>query len=312
MQACIPLGMPNVCVAGPNPVTTCPTLDLATQCENDWFPDLADWTGEFEIVSGPAQEGDMCCYEAQVLTGLGCVGGRPFLVDEQPLTAPPQPLAHGWTASTGAPRVVDRSPMERAALAESWTREALAEHASIASFARFALELLAAGADAELVEAAHRAALDEIEHARLCFALASAYAGAPIGPGPIPIPSHVEVSAELADLAVRVAREGCVGETIAAVVAAERLEHTRDPAEREALRVIAADEARHAELAWRTVVWAIGRGGDAVRRAVLDALEEVQRAAIEPSPFAAVAALALRDVVGPAMRALEPRCAPTN
>jgi hypothetical protein len=47
------------------------------------------------------------------------------------------------------------------------------------------LELLALGAPAELVEKAHVAALDEIEHARICFALASAYGGERYGPGPL-------------------------------------------------------------------------------------------------------------------------------
>jgi hypothetical protein len=112
------------------------------------------------------------------------------------------------------------------------------------------------------------------------------------------------VTPDLADLAVRVARKGCVGETIAAVVAAARLEQARDPAERAELEVIAADDARHAELAWRTVLWAIRRGGDAVRRAALDALMDERRAAIEASPFDGLAVLALRDVIGPAARAL--------
>src|SRR6185369_11435722 len=100
-----------------------------------------------------------------------------------------------------------------------WTRDGLFEHASVASFGRFALELLAAGAPAALVEDAHRAALDEVRHARLCFDLASAYAGEAIAPGAFPFEGRVEVTSDLASIASRAAREGCIGETIAAAVA---------------------------------------------------------------------------------------------
>ncbi|MCA9546694.1 MAG: ferritin-like domain-containing protein, partial [Myxococcales bacterium] len=58
-------------------------------------------------------------------------------------------------------------PAQRARLADHWTRQALAEHASVASFARFALHLMAVGAPPDLLVATHQAGLDEIEHARL-------------------------------------------------------------------------------------------------------------------------------------------------
>ncbi len=56
---------------------------------------------------------------------------------------------------------------EREALADRWTRDATYEHASIASFARVTLDLLALGAPAALVSGAQRAGLDEVEHARI-------------------------------------------------------------------------------------------------------------------------------------------------
>src|SRR5262249_55284357 len=144
--------------------------------------------------------------------------------------------------------------------------------ASVASFARFSLALLAAGAPADLVALAHQAALDEIQHARLCFALASRYAGEEIAPGPFPLGAEIPVSASLVAIAVSTVEEGCIGETMAAVIAAEQLARATDPAVRAALARIAADEARHAELAWRTVAWAVRAGGSEVRAAVAEVL----------------------------------------
>ncbi len=51
--------------------------------------------------------------------------------------------------------------------------------------------------------------------------------------------------------------EGCVGETLAARQANESREAATEPAVRAALARIADDEARHAELAWQVVAWAL-------------------------------------------------------
>src|SRR5688572_10054793 len=77
------------------------------------------------------------------------------------------------------------SARERAA--EYWANAGLFEHASVAAFARFALQLLALGAPADLVASAQAAMADEIEHARLCFGLAWRYRGRSVGPSALPI-----------------------------------------------------------------------------------------------------------------------------
>jgi hypothetical protein len=182
-----------------------------------------------------------------------------------------------WSAEGVAPRVTGLTEVEREALAATWARDGLLEHASVASFARFSLDLLAAGAPADLVEAAHMAALDEVRHARLCFALASAYRGATVEPGPFPCGESVRVESSLSALAVAAVKEGCVGETIAAILAAEQLAAATDPAVRAVLATIAEDEARHAELAFRAVAWAIRAGGEPVRAAVAAAFADAER-----------------------------------
>jgi hypothetical protein len=213
----------------------------------------------------------------------------------------------------------------RRILAAHWSGVALLEHASVASFARFSLQLMAVGAPASLVEGAHRAALDEIEHARLTFRLASRYEGRPLGPGPLPFDGAVAVDASLTALAASTAQEGCVGETVGASEANALLESARDPEVRAALTLIARDEASHAELAWQTVRWAIDQGGEAVHRAVSDAFDGALRAAHEardpaeatphaaalaehgmwlPSALSIIRRRAVDEVVRPALSAL--------
>jgi hypothetical protein len=157
-------------------------------------------------------------------------------------------------------------------LAAAWARDAATEHASIASFARFIHELLAFGAPAELVRAATRAMTDEIAHAEACFALATRFRGAPVGPGKLR--THDAPPAGDLETAVRRAiSEGCVGETLSALVAEAALLGATDPDVRRVLGKIVRDEARHSELAWRFVAWAVEQGGEPVALAAQDQLQ---------------------------------------
>jgi hypothetical protein len=115
---------------------------------------------------------------------------------------------------------------------------------------------------------------DEIEHARLCFALASAYARRPLGPGQLAIDDALAGADDLVAAAVAAVHEGCVDETLAALQAEAARAAATDPAVRRALDRIADDEARHAALAWRFVRWAIDTGGEEVRTAVAAAFAD--------------------------------------
>jgi hypothetical protein len=66
--------------------------------------------------------------------------------------------------------------------------------------------------------------------------------------------------------------EGCVGESVAAVQAGVAAELSSDPEARQLLRRIAADEARHAELAWSYVAWASRTDPTATREGIAAAL----------------------------------------
>jgi hypothetical protein len=164
-------------------------------------------------------------------------------------------------------------------LAEAWLKDALEEHASVAAFARFSMLLLSVGAPPELVIASQRASLDEVEHARACFALARRYGGRDVGPGPLGVEDSVH-ALSLAELVELTVAEGCVGETLGALMAADQLTRVTDPEVARILRRIAKDEARHAELAWKFLAWALTQGlpevEAAARRALDTATEQLQ------------------------------------
>ncbi len=232
-------------------------------------------------------------------SGGSCCGfGRPFLVGHDPRVAASVERAD-WRASL-APEVASLSPSERARLARHWTEAGRMEHASIAAFARFALQLLSLGAPPDLVVAAQRAMEDETRHAQLAFGLASAYAGAEVGPGPLDVRGSLEAM-DLRSIVATTFAEGCIGETVATLEASEALADLgdRDPAVAAVLTVIATDEARHAELAWRSVAWMVQTFGQAAR----DALEDAVRASLAEPPRP-VHDEALRGIVLPLSTAL--------
>src|SRR5260221_3062311 len=152
------------------------------------------------------------------------------------------------------PHVDELAAEVRAVLAARWTEVGLMEHASIAANARFALELLSLGAPPDLVRGAQEAMADETQHARDAFALASAYAGRPVGPGALDV-SRALSSSEPVEVVRTAILEGCIGETVVAVEAAEALATAEDEAGRSALQRVVADETRHAELVSRFGQW---------------------------------------------------------
>lgn len=238
-------------------------------------------TGEGEVttVHNPWDTGstEACCYPTLETEDLvvTCLVGRPFLDAGQPVVADLAP-GPGWSRGP-APRVATLTPAERAVLAEAWAADARVEHASVAAFARTTLELMRVGAPAELLAAVQAAAADEVRHAELSFALASAYAGVPVGPGAFPLGPALPLRTDLADIAAATFREGCVGETVVALLSARAAEGADDRACRALLSRVARDEARHAELAWRTLAWALDAGGEAVARAVANEVEHLLR-----------------------------------
>lgn len=253
---------------------TCKTdADCDGECLGTEIQGCSELRREFACVSPE----DMCLADADCEEGTcdgrrcvpyhGC--GRPFLVEQVErlaeielrgdwLEASPGRAHASSVAAVGGMTVEDLTDAERARLAEHWARAGLMEHASIAAFARFTLQLLALGAPVELVELSNAATADETKHARRCFGQASRFADRVLGPSALGMHGALgEVN--LAEVVELVLLEGCVGETVAALEAGAARDRATDAEVRALLGEIADDEARHAELAWSFVRWALDR-----------------------------------------------------
>ena len=250
------------CAATDNPYSTlwvCFEPDQNNQCSYDeecvlsvfscGLTDSGDAVLCGPIMTPPFADGD-CCY---VVAG-GCAIGRPFTVAGVARIAQSEERSD-WVF-TIAPGTEDLDEATRAALADAWVREAQAEHASVASFSRFVLQLLAVGAPAELVTAAQRAIEEELLHARIGFGLASHYGRRPIGPGPLDIADSLGAS-DLRSIAKSVAREGAIAETVSAAIVQSAADIASEPSVKVVLKRIAGEELKHAELAWLFLRWAL-------------------------------------------------------
>jgi hypothetical protein len=181
----------------------------------------------------------------------------------------------------------------RIAIAAQWRVNAQTEHASVAAFANLTLALVALGAPERLVEAAQRDGVDETRHARMCFALASAIDGETHAPGPFP---HAARSPRrfggrtwtLAGLAIESVVDGALHEGVSARSMAQLARVCEEPRVKDLLRVLAADEARHAMHGWEVVKWCVAEGGAPVIAALSGALAALPDRLNERLPAAAI------------------------
>ena len=227
------------------------------------------------------REDGSCCSWVVLQVQARCPpAGRPFTV-EGSARVPSVVERDDWSRPC-APRLQGLDASTRATLAQAWAREACFEAASVASFSRFVLQLMSLAAPPELLVQAQAAIADEVRHARALFGLASAYAGHSLGPGDLAVDHALENTSDPIDVAVSLASEGCIAETISAMQLAVAAERAEDPEVRALLAGIAEDELRHAELAWSALGWMLMRGDDTMRTAVAD----VFRRATEQVPDA--------------------------
>ncbi|MBL8614138.1 MAG: ferritin-like domain-containing protein, partial [Deltaproteobacteria bacterium] len=180
-------------------------------------------------------------------------------------------------------------------IADRWAQLGRMEHASVGSFARFSLELLALGAPPELLTEAAAAMADEVRHARSCFGLAEALGGAPVSPGALDLSgslAHLDRSVDVHAIFTALLTEACVVETVAAAQAERALAAAVDPAVRAVLATIVADEARHAAYGWRCARWMLGAHPElrGLVRPLLARLAPADQALPPADPHAAILA----------------------
>jgi len=219
---------------------------------------------------------------AFVWSGFVTTVGRVLRVGGQPRTAR-RALGEGWR-DDAVPSLSGIARLERAALAEAWSTYGALEQASVPAYGRVAEALVSLGAPSELVERSHLAALDEIRHARRCYALASAYGGGVARrPGDLPelrariIDEKRSRLDALAHLACASLVDGVVAEGVAAASARASAGRATDPVVRATWATIAVDEERHVALAWDTIAWCLDEGGAAVATALDGAIAALPR-----------------------------------
>jgi hypothetical protein len=169
--------------------------------------------------------------------------------------------------------------------AQSWLRDALDEAESVPAFLQLAFELSVSGAPPSLVARSLQAARDEVSHTRLCAEVASAIARKRLRPvaRAFRLRQPLVGAAALERLAVESALDGWIGEGQNAAIAEANSAGCHNASIARVERLIAREEAQHAELGREIVIWALAVGGQAVRGTLRRALAETQ-AALTNSP----------------------------
>jgi len=246
----------------------CRTADDACRVDSDCRP--YDHCGYLGAEAGWGCHGELC------------MPGRPLFIEGRARRASSQ-SRDDWTGDELIPDVSTLAPELRERLAQHWLDIAAMEHASVGSFARFSLQLLALGASPDLLAETQRAALDEVEHARMAYGVASAYAGRKLGPGPLD-PTGIQLVTNRAEALRALIFEACVNETLGVAEALAMADTVRDALLAEVHRRIARDEQRHAELAWRTLAWLLdGATREEVEEAERAFAEAIQAAKLAPN-----------------------------
>ena len=144
---------------------------------------------------------------------------------------------------------------------DCWLKQGLAEHASIASFSRFSLDLISLGAPSFLIELVHKGTLDEIRHSKIAFDVANIFLSA-IGDednnkciNPSKIQSHnIQIDGNCQRILNDLINGGCFNELISALQSVTDAINLKS---NKLLHSIALDETKHCSLAWIAMIWII-------------------------------------------------------
>ena len=250
------------------PVETCDGLEHVKAISEATASEISvvSPSGDTEDVS--ESNSYTCCYDTLAKTGGPlCEDVPPAPTEGRPLifngVAQAASISLGTAWSKGPLAEARQLTLEqRQILCEFWLRTAQMEHASVASFHQFALDLMRFGASPELLMRTNKAITDEISHAKAAFAITEGFLGQSVSPGEFHM--QIQPAKDLPDFAKSVALEGAINETIAVVLATLQRERCTDKAIKKFLADVIREEAQHAELAWDTLRWLVKKGGDDV------------------------------------------------
>jgi hypothetical protein len=294
----------GVATGCPSPVGTC---DQSEATRTEQYDDLAlqlGADGSF-VISGeggcyPGQYAscrDYCSIQPELVSLSSCEGptlaepssssgevwtiscdGRwvscsfPFIINPPPTPGSGRTTEGVWMPSARPAREWGGDPP--ASLGEYFARAAADEAAAVYAFRRLAREIAAHDGPRSLVVSAERAAREEVRHVMLMTMLARRHGARvtlPVAPA-LPVRPLDRVARENA-------QEGCVRETLGAMVVAVQSVRARDGLVRRVLRRIARDEAGHAALSWsvaRWTEWRLGpRGTAPAKQAMVEAIAEL-------------------------------------
>lgn len=210
----------------------------------------------------------------------GLAWGRPLRVAGR-IVKPSLRSGNEW-AQGDTPDCSGLNGPTRRALEALWLHDAKKEHASVPAFSRIGWQLAALAAPPELLRDVCLATLQEIEHARKCFALAAGFGGN--AQTVIPMPEMLDESFQIVGnpyvhLAVESLSDGCMLEGFNADTAQHSALICRDPASLKLIRQIAREERSHAELSWRILQFCHRHSPQDVAAAVLVEMEKLAAAA---------------------------------
>jgi len=212
---------------------------------------------------------------------FGAAWGRPLRIRGR-LMHPRLRQGTDWSRGS-QPDITNLDFATRHALEALWLHDAQKEHASVPAFSRICWMLAAVGAPADLMEWAHRAAIEEIDHARRCFALAAGYGGRSHTVEPMPdlLLAGLEVKGDpFMTLAKESLEDGCLLEDFNADVAEACAQVCQDSATRDVLERIAREERSHADFSWALLKWVLSQQDNRVTTCiekVLNNLTDIPR-----------------------------------
>ncbi len=234
------------------------------------------------LVGVVASLGTVVAWLAGMLAfGIGAGGGawgRPLRLRGQQ-RHPELRLGASWTRGA-KPSTQGLDAATCAALEALWLHDAQKEHASVPAFARIAWLLSAVGAPPELMRGAQQAALEEIDHAERCFALAAGYGGREHTVEPMPELLDGEPFAlrdPLTTLVYESVTDGVQLEDFNADVAARCAAVCEEPVTRAVLQQIAIEERSHAAYSLSLLRWIATAYPEQAQAAIRRALSDLDR-----------------------------------